>query len=280
MDAMRPMLALAALRNIISDNELPQDSPLARLREALVPSQGDADPTEDALRFLLLLQLLHTATQEGQDENGDGSDILVQLMQAISTSQSPRRDPATDEDVARLPRVRLQHTHLQHVDKRQCVICQDEFSLGSRVVQLPCGHVFCEQCIRRWLQQKKACPMCRRCVADVDPPRRFDVCALQQCGKGLCALEGTWWKANMIPLPNCSHNYHPTCALTLEGAALSRGVECQVKCALCRVPSMVSLPPSDVFRSAGGGICVPSVAPRSRGGNGSPTKHKKAKGEA
>ncbi|XP_012845403.1 PREDICTED: uncharacterized protein LOC105965407, partial [Erythranthe guttata] len=43
----------------------------------------------------------------------------------------------------------------------ECSICLEEFSEGARVVQLPCRHMFDEDCILRWLSENRVCPYCR-----------------------------------------------------------------------------------------------------------------------
>ena len=39
-----------------------------------------------------------------------------------------------------------------------CSICLEE--LGRRVIGLKCGHVFHEECVWRWGETKRACPLC------------------------------------------------------------------------------------------------------------------------
>ncbi|KAL7720338.1 Zinc finger domain containing protein [Entamoeba marina] len=40
-----------------------------------------------------------------------------------------------------------------------CLICQDSI---TNPIQLKCGHVFCEECIFKWLVQQPRCPLCRK----------------------------------------------------------------------------------------------------------------------
>lgn len=40
----------------------------------------------------------------------------------------------------------------------ECVVCQDELRSPLR---LPCGHMFCEECISEWLERQATCPTCR-----------------------------------------------------------------------------------------------------------------------
>ena len=42
----------------------------------------------------------------------------------------------------------------------KCVICF-EVLLAVHHLQLECGHVFHDKCIRRWLREKSTCPTCR-----------------------------------------------------------------------------------------------------------------------
>ena len=47
-----------------------------------------------------------------------------------------------------------------------CVICQDFFKTGERVIVLICGHVFHEDCAEVWLKSsKKECPVCKSTVS-------------------------------------------------------------------------------------------------------------------
>ena len=44
---------------------------------------------------------------------------------------------------------------------KECYICIKNFTKKSRVRQLPCKHMFCEDCIRPWLKTNYECPTCR-----------------------------------------------------------------------------------------------------------------------
>ncbi|KAG5361312.1 Receptor-like proteiny region, transmembrane domain- and RING domain-containing protein 1 [Yarrowia sp. C11] len=55
------------------------------------------------------------------------------------------------------------HSDKVWVSSDECIICLEEFTVGeSRVMQLPCGHDFHEDCIQRWLTtQQRTCPICK-----------------------------------------------------------------------------------------------------------------------
>ncbi|XP_068644950.1 E3 ubiquitin-protein ligase RING1-like [Aristolochia californica] len=45
--------------------------------------------------------------------------------------------------------------------KEICTICLDQFSVGVKVVQMPCVHTFHRDCIVSWLERSHVCPLCR-----------------------------------------------------------------------------------------------------------------------
>ena len=45
------------------------------------------------------------------------------------------------------------------LEERECAICQEEMA-QTKVVSLPCGHLFHKDCIREWLGRKATCPTC------------------------------------------------------------------------------------------------------------------------
>lgn len=42
-----------------------------------------------------------------------------------------------------------------------CPVCQDEYRAA---VQLDCHHIFCEECISRWMERERTCPLCRQVI--------------------------------------------------------------------------------------------------------------------
>ncbi|KAK8487357.1 hypothetical protein V6N11_021429 [Hibiscus sabdariffa] len=47
-----------------------------------------------------------------------------------------------------------------HVDNK-CSVCQEEYEGDEEMGKLCCGHGFHIQCIKQWLLQKNACPVCK-----------------------------------------------------------------------------------------------------------------------
>jgi len=42
-----------------------------------------------------------------------------------------------------------------------CPVCHDTYIVGQRLLQLPCQHLFCDDCARTWLRRNNTCPNCR-----------------------------------------------------------------------------------------------------------------------
>ncbi|KAL0906798.1 hypothetical protein M5K25_025320 [Dendrobium thyrsiflorum] len=49
--------------------------------------------------------------------------------------------------------------------ERKCSICQEEFEMNVEVGKLGCGHSYHPCCIKKWLLQKNACPVCKTSVS-------------------------------------------------------------------------------------------------------------------
>ena len=46
-------------------------------------------------------------------------------------------------------------------EKRNCIICLEDFKSGEKATLLPCVHLFHKNCINRWLTTKDFCPICK-----------------------------------------------------------------------------------------------------------------------
>ena len=46
-------------------------------------------------------------------------------------------------------------------NKPKCMICLSNYYLGNKLSYLPCLHIFHLDCLKKWLYQKKYCPICK-----------------------------------------------------------------------------------------------------------------------
>uniref|UniRef100_A0A7N0U1U7 RING-type domain-containing protein n=1 Tax=Kalanchoe fedtschenkoi TaxID=63787 RepID=A0A7N0U1U7_KALFE len=92
------------------------------------------------------------------------------MFDAISASnvvhsRRPRPTPTRTTPLINLQRVKLNG---KSVDNGACAICLDEFAAAgerSSVMRTPCSHLFHEKCIKKWLEKKPNCPLCRSRMA-------------------------------------------------------------------------------------------------------------------
>ncbi|CAG9797511.1 unnamed protein product [Chironomus riparius] len=83
--------------------------------------------------------------------------IVTQLLNQMDNAGPP---PLEKEKINEIPKCEITH---EQVDSRlQCSVCWEDFQLKETVRQLPCTHVYHEDCILPWLQLHGTCPVCRK----------------------------------------------------------------------------------------------------------------------
>ncbi|KAF9909197.1 hypothetical protein EC991_008958 [Linnemannia zychae] len=84
-------------------------------------------------------------------------DIITQMMELQNRQHGPVG--ATDEIINAIPKHTLTDEELDA--KTECSVCKDEFAKEDNLLQLPCKHIFHEDCIKPWLKVSGTCPTCR-----------------------------------------------------------------------------------------------------------------------
>ncbi|GAA5894440.1 hypothetical protein JCM8208_006241 [Rhodotorula glutinis] len=93
---------------------------------------------------------------------GGFQQILNDLMEQAAGRAGPQ--PAPDDMIAKLPRVKVTQELLDLDSITTCAVCQDEWALDETAVPLPCkptSHLYHEDCIVPWLKTSGTCPTCR-----------------------------------------------------------------------------------------------------------------------
>ncbi|KAK3058673.1 hypothetical protein LTR09_000238 [Extremus antarcticus] len=97
---------------------------------------------------------------EGEDDD-DGEGDWEQWPDANDPNQELGFTPAQDATIAALPRKRFAEVEKKD-GNAQCGVCMDDFEEQTVVVEMPCGHLFCESgCLANWLKNSNCCPNCR-----------------------------------------------------------------------------------------------------------------------
>ena len=45
-------------------------------------------------------------------------------------------------------------------ENNECIICLDNMIVGNNIKALQCGHIYHYECINKWFNVKKECPIC------------------------------------------------------------------------------------------------------------------------
>lgn len=80
---------------------------------------------------------------------------------AFQPQEQEHRQPATAETFLRsMPVLRVTNNDIEE-ENDECTICFDKMSVGDAAMRIPCGHLFHEDCVRKWLESSNMCPVCR-----------------------------------------------------------------------------------------------------------------------
>lgn len=92
----------------------------------------------------------------------------VQIMQdgAPQGEVQPAVMAATTSQIAALPVEKFVPGSLEE-SEAMCSICLTEYTEGTLIRRLPCGHDFHRRCVDKWLQRNKRCPLC---IHAIDQP--------------------------------------------------------------------------------------------------------------
>ena len=92
---------------------------------------------------------------------GAGALALSPRLSSTMTVRGDGGDGGEGEEVVE----EVAASEVSEDDGDCCPVCLNGYAASELVIELPCAHVFHEQCIARWLQQEPSCPQCRYLVA-------------------------------------------------------------------------------------------------------------------
>ncbi|XP_042420497.1 probable E3 ubiquitin-protein ligase RHC2A [Zingiber officinale] len=95
---------------------------------------------------------------------GSGFDRLLQQLAQIEINGTGRErpwehPPASKTAIESMPTVEIVDDHIGK--DCHCAICMDPFKLGAEAREMPCKHIYHQDCILPWLSMRNSCPVCR-----------------------------------------------------------------------------------------------------------------------
>eukprot|EP00271_Cylindrocystis_brebissonii_P023433 TRINITY_DN9716_c0_g1_i3.p1 TRINITY_DN9716_c0_g1~~TRINITY_DN9716_c0_g1_i3.p1 ORF type:complete len:373 (-),score=74.91 TRINITY_DN9716_c0_g1_i3:417-1535(-) len=101
----------------------------------------------------------------GQEEEIPGLEEAMRRSAEEASRAGP--PPASKEEVARLPRQKVTASLLAILtcgslqQTATCPVCQEGLVEGEVLLEMPCRHLYHEDCITPWLEVTNSCPLCR-----------------------------------------------------------------------------------------------------------------------
>lgn len=90
----------------------------------------------------------------------------IVFIQSMRDEQPQGTPPASKEAIKNLKRFKMNEEFCKKGEKNEkeyptCSVCLCELTKGEDSVLVPCGHLFHEICIMKWLELHNTCPVCR-----------------------------------------------------------------------------------------------------------------------
>ncbi|KAL8462832.1 hypothetical protein ACS0TY_032921 [Phlomoides rotata] len=93
---------------------------------------------------------------------GSGFDRLLDQLSQIEANGIGRIDsnpPASKAAIESMPTIDITDEHI--AIESYCAVCKEPFEMGSEAREMPCKHLYHQDCILPWLSLRNSCPVCR-----------------------------------------------------------------------------------------------------------------------
>lgn len=108
---------------------------------------------------------------------GSGFDRLLDQLAQIEMNgvagRSCEYPPASKASIESMPTVEIKEDHVE--TEYHCAVCKEPFELGVEAREMPCKHLYHQDCILPWLTLRNSCPVCRHQMPTDGGSRRGDL---------------------------------------------------------------------------------------------------------
>ena len=93
--------------------------------------------------------------------NDFSSGLFGNLFNELLQNLGNRENPTDEEILNELPETQIEDVNKLDPEKKNCIICLEDFKNGDKAIILPCIHIFHNECIKNWLKTQNTCPICK-----------------------------------------------------------------------------------------------------------------------
>ena len=80
----------------------------------------------------------------------------------LKKSDEPR--PTSTQCIRDLVRTKITDENISQITIKDCTVCKEDYKIDDQLMELPCKHLFHEDCILPWLNEHNSCPTCRHAL--------------------------------------------------------------------------------------------------------------------
>ena len=91
------------------------------------------------------------------NSNLNYNNLFSQYMTYVGSFANPTNEVIINA----LPETQIGDISKLDEDKKNCIICLEDFKTGDKALILPCIHLFHTECIKKWLESQNSCPICK-----------------------------------------------------------------------------------------------------------------------
>ncbi|KAJ9071761.1 hypothetical protein DSO57_1033816 [Entomophthora muscae] len=176
------------------------------------------------------------------------TELMTRLAEAQSQQEAQKAHPASKKIISGLPH---RHVTLENVPDQQCIVCLEDWEADQEALEMPCGHIYHNDCLLPWLERANTCPCCRYPLYTEDEEfnkkvkayissrnsshKSHSVCCVMK-SIGLCEAE----EPDSAVSLSCGHSFHECCFKTsLRSTGQGLG-QIEIRCPYCRANSRIN----------------------------------------
>ncbi|KDP31213.1 hypothetical protein JCGZ_11589 [Jatropha curcas] len=149
--------ALAQKRalEVINNMRIPEHVKDEILEELLSVLEEKISASSNAVSGTRIVIVVGIALVKWQGlNNRQFEDLIIRRAEMQSMEDKAKPIPASKESIEALETVAFD-------ELKECVVCMAEIETGTEGIRMPCLHFYHQDCIKKWLQSSRVCPLCR-----------------------------------------------------------------------------------------------------------------------